>query len=170
MWLYSFYHQEVEPISLYFDSDWIHVTCFGQWDVNRCDLSRGFRKSFFTSTVACISCLHEHVPRYLLENECHRDQSWVIPFVPGKDSLDQQFSTFFISWLSETNYYNSVAHQKNILYILSIWQKVSIILFKEHFLKNPHLRTCLFLLDREAGININVREKHCKVASLTYPY
>lgn len=67
--LYRFYHQEVEPITLAFDSDLIHVTCFGPWDMDRCDLSRGLRKSFLVSTVvwsAVSMCLCPVIP---LQNE-----------------------------------------------------------------------------------------------------
>ena len=44
-----------------------------------------------------------------------------------------------------------------------------------YFLKNPHLRTCLLILEREEGKerererNIDVREKHQSIASCIHP-
>ena len=58
----SSYHQEMESISLGFESQFGHIICFGQRDISKHGISRGLTSACSLGLVLCLAVLGTPLP------------------------------------------------------------------------------------------------------------
>lgn len=90
-------HQEIESISLLLDSGLGHMTCFGQWEISKCDIRKGFQSDL------TFPAFRTQAPHKVQATLLNAGDTWFSHLSKDKTCEWSQLGLTSLSWLPPTN-------------------------------------------------------------------